>query len=386
MRRVVSVVAIFLSTIALSFVLSLLGDLYPDEWICIAFIDIIFLMLILFELEYERAKLLFSNNRRTDYVRFALVFLFCCMLCACFGILPLYSRPVIVLAILLCLAGNEILSLVCGSYFCILLAVTVSGDYYELICELFLVLAGVMLARMLREDKLQICIYIIIICLSIVTPGIFYYMSTKEFSEKAFVAGGAGGILSAFVGFVCARIFRPKTSDEVNDKLIAIISDDFSAVKELKEHSFSEYNHSNFVSTVAVKAAKAAGLNTALCAAGGFYYRIGQWQKKKSILYGVERAEAMYFPEQLTNILYEYYGKLRKPQTPESALVHMVDALIVKLDHIKADVADSEWNHDILIIQLLNELSASGIYDESGLSMNHFLKIRDYLKKEELLK
>ena len=94
----------------------------------------------------------------------------------------------------------------------------------------------------------------------------------------------------------------------------------------------------------------------------------------------------MYFPEQLTNILYEYYGKLRKPQTPESALVHMVDALIVKLDHIKADVADSEWNHDILIIQLLNELSASGIYDESGLSMNHFLKIRDYLKKEELLK
>ena len=204
MRRVVSVVAIFLSTIALSFVLSLLGDLYPDEWICIAFIDIIFFMLILFELEYERAKLLFSNNRRTDYVRFALVFLFCCMLCAGFGILPLYSRPVIVLAILLCLAGNEILSLVCGSYFCILLAVTVSGDYYELICELFLVLAGVMLARMLREDKLQICIYIIIICLSIVNPGIFYYMSTKEFSEKAFVAGGAGGILSAFA-VLCVR-------------------------------------------------------------------------------------------------------------------------------------------------------------------------------------
>ena len=79
---------------------------------------------------------------------------------------------------------------------------------------------------------------------------------------------------------MCENI-QPKTSDEVNDKLIAIISDDFSAVKELKEHSFSEYNHSNFVSTVAVKAAKAAGLNTALCAAGGFYYRIGQWQKKK---------------------------------------------------------------------------------------------------------
>ena len=50
----------------------------------------------------------------------------------------------------------------------------------------------------------------------------------------------------------------------------------------------------------------------------------------------------------------------------------MVDALIVRLDHIKNDVADSEWNHEILIIQTLNELSSSGMYDESGLSMNHF--------------
>ena len=96
--------------------------------------------------------------------------------------------------------------------------------------------------------------------------------------------------------------------------------------------------------------------------------------------------EELVVPEKLTNILYEYYGKLRHPQTPESALIHMVDALIVRLDHIKNDVADSEWNHEILIIQTLNELSSSGMYDESGLSMNHFLKIRDYLTKEELLK
>ena len=34
----------------------------------------------------------------------------------------------------------------------------------------------------------------------------------------------------------------------------------------------------------------------------------------------------------------------------------------------------------------INELSSSGMDDESELSMNHFLKIRDYLTKEELLK
>ena len=69
MRRVVSLISIFISILALSFVLCLLGDVYPDEWICMGFLDIIFYMLLLFELEYERNTLQLSNNSRTDYLR-----------------------------------------------------------------------------------------------------------------------------------------------------------------------------------------------------------------------------------------------------------------------------------------------------------------------------
>ena len=70
MRRVVSLISIFISILALSFVLCLLGDVYPDEWICMGYLDIIFYMLLLFELEYERNTLQLSNNSRTDYLRF----------------------------------------------------------------------------------------------------------------------------------------------------------------------------------------------------------------------------------------------------------------------------------------------------------------------------
>lgn len=386
MRRVVSLISIFISILALSFVLCLLGDVYPDEWICMGFLDIIFYMLLLFELEYERNTLQLSNNSRTDYLRFTFAFIICSIVCIISGFMPLYSRPVMIFPILLCLIGNEFLAFISGTYFCILLSITVSGDCFELVCELLLVITGAILAKMLKEDKLQICIYLITISMSIVTPGIFYYMSTNEFSVSVIIAGAVSGMIVSLIGIICARVFKPLSTDETNDRLIEIIEEDFPAVKQLKKHNFSEYNHGNFVSTIAIKAAKAAGLDTALCAAGGFYYRIGQWQKHKSVMEGVEQALAMHFPEKLTNILYEYYGKLRHPQTPESALIHMVDALIVRLDHIKNDVADSEWNHEILIIQTLNELSSSGMYDESGLSMNHFLKIRDYLTKEELLK
>ena len=113
----------------------------------------------------------------------------------------------------------------------------------------------------------------------------------------------------------------------------------------------------------------------------GFYYRLGQWQGKPYVENGVLRAERLCFPEKLINILQEYYGEEVKPQSPESALVNMVDSLVVKLDKIKQEVGQSEWNHEIIIVQLLNELSESGLYDESGLSMNHFLKIRKYLTK-----
>ena len=76
MRRVVSLISIFISILALSFVLCLLGDVYPDEWICMGFLDIIFYMLLLFELEYERNTLQLSNNSRTDYLRFTFVFMY----------------------------------------------------------------------------------------------------------------------------------------------------------------------------------------------------------------------------------------------------------------------------------------------------------------------
>ena len=44
------------------------------------------------------------------------------------------------------------------------------------------------------------------------------------------------------------------------------------------------------------------------------------------------------------------------------------------------------WNKEMVIYQTLNEFSAQGLYDQSGLSMNMFLKIREYLVKEEALR
>lgn len=64
--------------------------------------------------------------------------------------------------------------------------------------------------------------------------GIFYYMSTKEFSVSIIIAGAVSGMIVSLIGIICARVFKPLSADETNDRLIAIIEEDFPAVKQLK--------------------------------------------------------------------------------------------------------------------------------------------------------
>ena len=63
----------------------------------------------------------------------------------------------------------------------------------------------------------------------------------------------------------------------------------------------------------------------------------------------------------------------------------MVDALVTKIELLDQDTMSSTWNQDMVIYQTLNELSQKGIYDESGISINQFLKIREKLVREDSL-
>ena len=82
-------------------------------------------------------------------------------------------------------------------------------------------------------------------------------------------------------------------------------------------------------------------------------------------------------------IILEYYGEEALPSTPESSLIHMIDALDIKFHAILDDVGKSSWNQEMIIYQTLNEFSNTGMYDQSGMSMNQFLKIREFLAKEK---
>ena len=45
-------------------------------------------------------------------------------------------------------------------------------------------------------------------------------------------------MIVSLIGIICARVFKPLSADETNDRLIAIIEEDFPAVKQLKKAQF----------------------------------------------------------------------------------------------------------------------------------------------------
>ena len=121
-----------------------------------------------------------------------------------------------------------------------------------------------------------------------------------------------------------------------------------------------------------------------MASAAGFYYRLGKWQGGPPIEKGVQMATRLCFPEELIQILREYNCTDELPSTPESALVHIIDGVLLKIEQ-SGEAGTSQWNKEILINQTMNDFSSAGLYDKSGLSINTFIKIREWLLKEELL-
>lgn len=385
MRRAVPVLVIILSTFVLSGIFCYMQKLYPDEIICVMCINIFYVSLMVFELEFDRKRKYISNNTKTTFGRVAVGYLACCIIAFFFWYLQSYCKPVIIFAFILYAVGNEMLAFFMGMYLVILLGMIQTGDFNELALYMLLLSLGIVIARALENTKQKYLLYIDTFCISAVLPGIFYYFANKEIDNKIIIYSVINGVIAVAAAIISCRYIIPASRAEGDNYLLDIIAEDYDQVKELRAYSRFEYDHAHMVSDIAYRCAKAVGLDMDLCAAAGFYYRIGNWEGAPYVENGVKKAEALCFPEKVIQIIAEYYGEEEKPSSPESALVHIVDALVIKLEKMKEGVGLSQWNKEMIIYQTLNEFSSSGIYDVSGLSMNQFLKIREYLTKEELL-
>ena len=216
-------------------------------------------------------------------------------------------------------------------------------------------------------------------------PVIYHEFSYGRISVSFLISAFLVALaVTAFVLITYKWLVRMDVSEE-RISYEMYLEEDFSLAVELRKFSSKEYMHGKKVSELSRACAKEIGANELLCAVAGQYYRIGCMKGEPLINNNMEIAAEYCLPEAVIRILSEYQGVVEKPKTIESAIVQMVDSLVSRIDALGEERMESSWNQEMLIYQTLTELSNSGMYDDCGLSMNQFLKIRDVLILKESL-
>ncbi len=384
-HRVLPIIGIVLSIMVASGVLCYLNKLEIDQIICIVFLVIAFVPIIIFELTFQRNREMISKNNQTNYKRAMFGFILTSLIVIGISFMPEYFRPVIMIPLLMSAFSNDVLGLISGIFYTIILALTTGAGIYELLGYIMLVLVGGMLSKALKHVEYRLFIGMIFLFSSVLFPNIFYYFAHDEISFQNLVLGMVNGFVVAVYVIAFYPNMRERTLREKHYYYGDILADDFVQVREIRNISSYEYNHARTVSDIAYKYALRLDLDADLAAAAGFYYRLGKWIGDPPIENGVRKAQELCFPEELIQVLREYNASDELPTTQESALVHMIDALLIKMELLDDEVGTSQWNREVLINQTLNEFSSLGYYDKSGLGINTFIKIRAWLTKEELL-
>lgn len=383
--RVLPIAGIVISAIVAAGVLCYLNQLETEQIICVIFLVVAFMPIIIFELTFERRREMLGKNKQTTFQRAMNGFFICCLVMLGISFMPEYFRPVILLPVIMSGFSNDMLGLITGMFFNVLLAFTTGGSFYELLTYTMLILVGGMLSKLIKQVGYRLFVAMIYLFSSVLFPSIFSYFANQAIEFGDLALGLGNGFMIAIYVIVLYPNIREKTIREKHYYYGDILADEYSQVRAIRNASPSDYYHARKVSEIASKYALQLDLDADLVAAAGFYYHLGKWQGGPPIEKGVKKASSLCFPEELIQILREYNATDDVPSSPESALVHIVDGVICKLEISEQEVGTSQWNKEVLIHQTLNDFSSAGYYDKAGLSINTFIKIREWLLKEELL-
>ena len=355
------------------------------DTLVILFADVLFAVSFAFYLESGRLHKSGRPDSSEDYQRLCVYYTAGIFVMILASFCPAYTAPAFGIAFLLAAGLTREQAFAVALFFDIHLALNGSVYNEVMTCYLMLMLLGIMLTGMYEQKQIRIYAEITAFALNLVVPVLFYYLDQGALTLRLLISVLPGSILTvAGMHFLYDPLhFRLEHFGEIS--LDTIVDPNFHLVREIKRYSQVDYNHAIRVSRIAAHCATKIKVNAKLAAVSGFYYRLGKFGGEPFVQSGVTIAQDNCFPNDVITILSEFGGQENQISTIESAIVHITDTLVTKFELLDHTTLSSSWNRDMVIYQTLNDESSSGIYDHSGLTMNQFLKIREFLAKEEEL-
>lgn len=384
-KRAIRLVYIGAATLVGGLLFGAVHRMALGEMVTAVFLDVLFAASFIFFLENGRLHGAKQPDSAEDYDRICVYYTAGMILMILVSFFPPYTAPVLGIAFLLAAGLNREQAFAVSLFFDIHISINGSTSVEAMACYLMLMLLGVMLTGMYEKKEHRIYAIAIAFSLNMAVPVLFYYLENGIPTVPLLLFSLLGSVLTvAGMHFLYEGLhFRLEHFAEIS--LDTIVDPNFHLVREIKRYSQGDYNHALRVSRIAAHCAAKINVNTKLAAVSGFYYRLGKFGGEPFVESGVRIAQDNCFPNDVILILSEFGGQNKNISTIESAIVHITDTLVTKFELLDHTTLSSSWNRDMVIYQTLNEESSSGIYDSSGLTMNQFLKIREFLAKEEEL-
>ena len=146
---------------------------------------------------------------------------------------------------------------------------------------------------------------------------------------------------------------------------------------KIKEFSQSLYEHSLRIGDISCRAAKVIGADEILAKAGGLYHEVGKINGKNYIEEGLKIAEEYAFPKELQAILRQHNIKYEKPTSVEAAIVMLTDSIVSTIEYI-----EKTEEHKFTTVKIIDNIFQmrmdKGTFDDSGLSVKNFKKLKDF--------
>ena len=386
--RVGYAVLIGIIFIAANTLLCSLASVLIDKYICMIAINICFFCLFLLLIIRRRLENKLPEYNYISYGKIAFVIALewgITILCTSFA--PSFFAPMIVLPIIASAVFDDSLSNAFSLYLIIISSLCFDYGAYMILCYVTMVLFGNMIVNFLRRSENLQRLYALVILFATTTliSIIFYYFNYLELTLSVFIYGIGVGLAACLITVCVLPLLGLFVERAQVTTYEGYLDPDYSLYNEIRKFSFIEFQHAKRISNLSRKCAKAINANDSLAACAAFYYRLGKIEGEPMIDNAIKIANDHCFPNDVIKIMSEYQGIVSLPSTKESAIVHMVDSVVTKVELFDSDSMSSSWNQNMVIYQTINELSQKGFYVNSCLTMNQFLIIREILANEDIL-
>ncbi len=378
-KRFIYVFGMFVVSVISVFILAYGKKLLLDQALCLLALFFCYWVVFILSLIHQR-KIGKFTYKDTTYRNLFLISTLGWLLMILTNYIPDLFGPVLLVGFLYVAVCDSSLSLASCIFMDLLYCFITGTNNYILYCYCILSIFGILFAYYLKENKneTRIINYLLILMIQFFVPFIFYVFTFGKVNLdrlNQFVVLALLYTVIIYFGFGVLVRFDQREEQIAYE---TFLDDEYSLIVDIMHFSIGEYFHARKVSDLARECAAQIGANELLAACGGLYYRIGILEGEPIVDNSIKIAQKNCLPREVVQILYEYKGINQRPLSPESAIVQMVDSVLTKVEAMR-DEMDSSWNQEMLIYQTLNEYSNEGMYDDSNITMNQFLKIRNVL-------